>query len=77
MYAYSGPLLLHPADQTGTAEDLEWTNAVPVKLPLPKRDGKSEDVLDIDFACYPNRAGITSNPLLVEAGTIGTPAAGG
>jgi hypothetical protein len=63
MYTYSQPLVLHPLEQlAGTTLDRVFLHAVPMNTPDLKRDGGADDVITIEFACYPDRPSMqTSN----------------
>ena len=74
LYTFSLPLLLHPDDLGAvTTEDITFPHACPIRLPLPKRGGDKDDVLEIEFAIYPDRAAFnTSFGAMSVAGVKGT-----
>jgi hypothetical protein len=70
MYSYGKVLLLHPTDRadTDTTMDLTYNHAVCLKVPLPKRDNGSEDVVEVDFRNYPDRPGMQTSSGVINLG---------
>lgn len=56
LYTYGQVLLLHPTDAGNTAQDISFTKAVPIQSMSLKRDGENDDVWDLVFKCFPDRA---------------------
>jgi hypothetical protein len=71
MYTFADQLTLHPVDMlTATTEDIIFTSACPITLPLPKRDGAKDDVWEMMFAIYPNRTTMSTTPLVISPGNL-------
>jgi hypothetical protein len=71
MYSFADQLTLHPVDMlTATTEDIIFTNAVPITLPLPKRTGGNDDLWEMTFAIYPNRTTMSTTPLVISPGNL-------
>jgi hypothetical protein len=57
LYDFSCPLILHPDNMgAATTQDLTFAHAVPINLPMTKRDGGTPDAAEIEFAIFPDRA---------------------
>lgn len=64
LYDHAKRLTLHPIDKaTGdTSEDVHFLKAVPIVAVAPKRTGKEDDVMDVEYKIYPDRSTMTSAP---------------
>jgi hypothetical protein len=68
LYTYAQLLTLHPGDQgVVTTQDLKLTKAVPAQAFKLRRDNKSDDVYELRFTFFPDRAQLPN----VVYGTIG------
>jgi hypothetical protein len=64
LYSYAEPLVFHPHDMGDATEDITFPKAV-ILTPAgaPKRDAEGNDVWDIEFMPYPDRASILTGSL--------------
>jgi hypothetical protein len=62
MYSFAQVLQLHlaTAGPTDYTNDFFFRKAVPISMPAIAKDGTKEDVLDIEFAIYPDRSTLTA-----------------